>query len=136
MEELAEDLMTLVQIALLLVGVLAIFFTYVNYRVIVNSHEKEREAMILGNYLLSSDCLTYLNITSLFSEDNLISMKNDPSCLKYPSFFVSVEILNSNPQQIWEFSKDISTFEGSSEINVAVRLNTGEVKQALMAVNV
>jgi len=134
MMELTEDFLKLLQIALVVVGVLAIFFSYINYNVIVEARGAEREALILGNSLLSSNCLTYSDTKSLFSEDKLINMQYDPSCLKkqYPYGAVKI-ILDSSTWII-----DIGSFDlgGEAKFNVAVRKTTGEIKPALMIVKV
>ena len=128
--ELTEDFLKLLQIALVVVGVLAIFFSYINYNIIVEAREAEREALILGNSLLSSNCLTYSDIKSLFSEDKLINMQSDPSCLKkqYPYGAVKVEQ--------WQFEIGSFNLGGEAKFNVAVRKTTGEIKPALMTVKV
>jgi hypothetical protein len=136
MMELTEDFLKLIQIALIVVGALSIFFTYVTYNIIIRSNEAEREALVLGNALLSSDCLIYSDTRSLFSQDKLINMGSDPSCLKYPYGSVTVELVNAIPPHYWSFKIKDPVLDGEADFSVAVRLNTGEIKQALMKVKV
>jgi len=134
--ELTEDFLKLLQIALVVVGVLAIFFSYINYNIIVEARGAEREALILGNSLLSSDCLTYSDTKSLFSEDKLINMQSDLSCLKkqYPYGAVKIELNDLTSK--WQI--DIGSFDlgGEAKFDVVVRMNSGIIKPALMVVKV
>ncbi|MEM3609832.1 MAG: hypothetical protein QW076_02915 [Candidatus Anstonellales archaeon] len=133
--EITEDFLKLIQIAIIVVGVLAIFFEYVNYNVIVNKNEAAREALVLGNALLTSNCLTYSNTPSLFSEEKLNTMSSDSSCFKYAYGNVTVILLNDSKQ--WSFViNDTNILNGIEKFYVAVKLNTGEVKQAIMVVEV
>ena len=61
MEELSEDFLKLLQMALLVVGVLSIFFIFISYNFTVSSNEADREAYVLGDALLSEKCLTYMS---------------------------------------------------------------------------
>ena len=47
MMELTEDFLKLLQIALIVVGVLAIYFSYISYNVIIDSRGAEREAIMI-----------------------------------------------------------------------------------------
>jgi len=137
MMDLTENFLKLIQIALVVVGALALFFSYINYNITVDARSAEREALILGNALLSSDCLTYSDTKSLFSEDKLINMQTDSSCLKkqYPYGNVKVELQDSTAK--WQIDIGPTNLGGESKFNVAVRNATsGIIKPALMTVYV
>ena len=53
--ELTEDFLKLLQIGFIVTGVLAIFFTYISYDVIVSANQAERNAISLGNSLLDNN---------------------------------------------------------------------------------
>jgi len=132
MMELTEDFLKLLQIAFIVTGVLAIFFTYVQYNIFVTQNRAEREAIILGNFLLSSEYLTYSNTKSLFSEEKLESI--DPSSFNYPYGSVKVGLLEDIGIGPWEFEIETSDLGGKADFTVAVKLKTGEIKIASMSV--
>lgn len=135
MMKLSEFFSKLLQIALIVVGVLAIFFTYVSYNIIISQSEAEREATILGNSLLSSDCLIYSNTKNLFSDEKLDNMVADSSCFKYPYGVVEIGLLDLTNN--WVFEIGTTDLGGEREFDVAVRNSiTGERKPALMVVRV
>lgn len=139
MMELTEDFLKLLQIAVVVVGVLGLYFSYVSYNVTVSTREAQRGALMLGNSLLSSDCLTYYDIKSLFSEEKLNDSQNDPSCLKreYPYGLVEVDLQDSSvsPNK-WQFAIGSDNMGGESTTIVAVKMNSGEIKPAYMVVKV
>ena len=133
--DLTENFLKLIQIALVVVGVLAIYFSYINYNITVDARSAEREALILGNNLLSDDCITY-GTKSLFSEDKLNNMLLVASCLKkqYPYGAFKVELLDLTKK--WEVGIGSTNLNGEAKFNVVVRTTTGEIKPALMMVYV
>jgi len=136
MMEITEDFLKLIQIAFIVTGVLAIFFTYIQYNIFVSQDRAEREAVILGNSLLSDDCLTYSNTRGLFSEEKIENA--NPSCFNYPYGSVTIELLEDIGIEPWNFEvgEDVK-LHGESEIFVAVKLKTtGEIKAAKMMVEV
>ena len=137
MMELTEDFLKLLQIAIVVVGVLALYFSYIGYNVTVESRTAERDALIIGNSLLSSDCLTYLGTKSLFSEDKLVNVQSDPSCLQrnYPNGTIKVQLQDLSSK--WQFTIGPSNLGGETKLSVAVKMSgTGEVKPANMVVKV
>lgn len=136
MMELTEDFFKLLQIALVVVGVLAIYFSYVSYNVIVETRSAEREALLIGNTLLSSDCLTYSDTKSLFSEDKLNDMQSDSTCLKKQYVYGNISIELQDKSNNWQINLGSSNLGGENKIYVAVRLNSGVVEPALMSVTV
>lgn len=135
--EITEDFLKLLQIALIVVGVLAIYFSYMSYNITVDARKGERDAIILGNTLLSSDCLTYSDTQSLFSEDKLNNIQADSTCLskQYPFGAVNVELQDLSKK----WSIDLGPFDMGSDVTLAVAVinsTTGEIKPASMLVKV
>ncbi len=134
--DLTENLLKLIQIAIIVVGVLAIYFSYISYNITIDARSAERGALILGNSLLSNDCITY-GTKSLFSEDKLNDMLSDASCLEkqYPYGAFKVELLDFTEK--WEISIGSTSLNREAKFNVAVEyVTTGEIKPALMTVYV
>lgn len=136
MMEFTEDFLKLVQIALVVVGALSIFFTYVSYNILIKTNEANREATLLGNILLASDCLTYQNNVGLFEESKLIAMSANSSCLKYPYGSVSIDLVDVIPSQNWDFEVNAPVLNGEENFYISVKLNDGKVEKALMVVKV
>ena len=136
MMDLTENFLKLLQIAVIVVGVLALYFTYIGYNVKVEARTGERSAVVLGNFLLSSNCLTYGDTTSLFSEDKINNMMVDSSCIKnsYPYGSVNINIIKSTKK--WTFNLGTANVGGEAEFDVAVKMSSGEVNLAQMVVDV
>lgn len=136
MMELTEDFLKLLQIALIVVGVLAIYFSYVTYNVTVDARTAERDSLEIGNSLLSSSCLTYLDTNGLFSEEKLDSIQSDSSCLErvYSNFSAEVDLQGSVTK--WQFSVGTPGSSGTTTLSVAVKMSSGEVKPASLVVKV
>jgi hypothetical protein len=130
MMELTEDFLKLLQIAFIVTGVLAIFFTYIQYNIFVNQDKAQREAIIFGNYLLTSDCLTYENTKGLFSEGNLDTAY--PACFNYNQGKITVELLDGTDS--WEYEITEPSMGGEANFIVSVRLTNSNVKAAKMTV--
>jgi len=132
MKGFSELFFRLLQLAFFVGGALAIFFTFLSYNITVYASGAEREAFILGNTLLSSQCLTESDTKGLFSEQKLEDMETDSSCLNYPNGNVIVKLLDSSDE--WNFV--LGTFDKGKEatFSVSVKLNSGEVKPANMVV--
>jgi len=129
MMELTEDFMKLLQISITVVGVLALFFTYIQYNIIVTQDQAEREAAIFGNYLLKSSCLTYQDTKSLFSEEKLNTVNKE--CFNYHRGEITVELLDGTKS--WTYEITSPSMGGKAEFIVSVRQSTG-IKAAKLTV--
>jgi len=140
MEELSEDFLKLLQLAILVVGVLSIFFIFISYNFTVLSNEAQREAHVLGDALLSDVCLTYTSdnkpVKALFTENKLDAAQSDPSCVKYPNGRIDILILDCGGYPNCDWSINIGPHDiGEQAIfHVAVRLDSDDVKLARMTV--
>jgi hypothetical protein len=132
MMELTENFIKLLQLALVVTGVLSIFFTYIQYNLLVNQDQAGREAIILGNYLLDNKCLTYHGMKSLFDEAKLETAT--AGCFNYPHGSFKVELLDSSADK-WSFEITENKRGGTASFTVSVMMkDTGEVKPARMTV--
>ena len=125
----------LLHLAIIVVGVLAIFFSYIEYNIFIETRESEREALLVGNSLLSNDCLTYANTKSLFSEDKLNNIYSASTCLKqqYPYGNITITLGSTT----WIIEIEDSSLGGEASFPVMIRNSiTGERKLALMVVKV
>lgn len=129
MMELSEDFLKLLQIAIIVVGVLAIFFTYIQYNILVIEDKAGREAIVLGNYLLKSNCIAYENTKGLFSEEKLNNL--DVACLDYDRGFITINLLDET--RAWTFKISDPTLGGVADFYVSVKMGE-EVKPAKMVV--
>lgn len=138
MMDLSELLIKLMQLSLMVVGILIIFFMFISYNVNVYNEDLEREAYVLGDYLLSSRCLTEMDnsnvIKSLFLETKIDAVKNDPSCINYENGNISIKILNCVPPPNcdWNFElKPGATYQNkSAQFIVAVKRTDGSIVPA------
>ena len=62
MKGITGEFVKLLQIAITIGGILAIFFIFIQYDIEYTYHEKEREAYRLADALLGSKCLTELDL--------------------------------------------------------------------------
>lgn len=135
MFELTEDFLKLLQIAFTVVGLLAIFLTFITYNITIIHDEASREAFILGNSILSSDCITD-GTKGLFIESKLDTV--DPLCFNYDKG--AIEITISETAQTWNFNLgDASIGATSPPFDVIVKLDvtgSGEVKIGEMVVRI
>ena len=129
MMELTEDFIKILQIIIAIIGALAIFLIFVNYNIIVNFNEAERNALLLGDALLGSKCLADIDlngnaIKGLFLEEKLNSIAIDKSCLssKYKFGKITVEADETWEIELGEDKKTVKT-----TLAVAVKKTTGEV---------
>jgi transketolase N-terminal domain/subunit len=135
MMDLSENFLKLLQIALTVTGVLAIYFTFVSYNVTVQSNTASREAIILSNYLLSSGCITYSETKSLFSEDKLDSMVANSKCLKDQNLHGAIDVTVDGLGKSWSINiGDYANTGDKSQVNVAIKMSNGEVKTGVLTV--
>lgn len=133
MMELTEDFIKLLQLALVITGVLSIFFTYIQYNLFVNQDEAGREAIILGNYIMDNKCLTYQGMKSLFDEAKLDTA--DATCFNYPYGSFKVEFLDVSVTKSWSIMLyDMKRGSSAKFIVSVVMKDTGEVKPARLTV--
>jgi len=135
MMELTEDFLRALQLALFIIGVLAIFFIFISYSITVYASDAEKRVFVLGNILLSSPCLTDSNVKSLFSNKKLDQMVIDSSCINYPDGSVSVTLLDGSTS--WIFNFGTSTLGKKARFAVNVKnMTTSEIKPAEMVVTI
>jgi len=131
--ELTQTFIKLVQIALVVVGALAIFFTYISYEITVYRNDANREVYILGNALMSSSCLTD-GIKGLLTQSKIDSMVADSSCFKYPIGKVTISSTFYTPAVTIDLgSADI---EEEAEFDILIRLNSGQIEPGEMVVTI
>ena len=101
MMELPETFLKLIQLALIAIGVLSIFFLFITYNVDVISNQGQREINLLGNTLLSNSCLTDIGdgkpIKGLFLQSKLQACSATP-CINYPEGKITVTLLDGSGQ--------------------------------------
>jgi len=135
--EITEDFLKILQLAVIILGVIGIFFTYIYYNVIVNSESKQREAVVLGDALLGSTCLTetYFNtpMKGLFLESKLDSFST--SCVNFPDGQVNIKLLDGSKSWSFQFSSTLSGIS-TSPYYVAVKLSSGRIVPARLDVTV
>lgn len=136
MMDLTENFLKLLQLALIVVGVLAIYFSFISYNITIQERSVERDVMILGNFLLSNDCLTYSDTKSLFDEDKLIDKTNTEDCLRQQYLFGLVDVELQDESEKWLIEITTPTTGKKEEFNVVVRMNSGESKSAIMVVKI
>jgi hypothetical protein len=135
MMDLSENFLKLLQIALLVTGVLALYFNFVSYNVTVQTNANDREAIILSNYLLSSSCLTYSGTKSLLSEKSLTSMQSNSKCLKDQNVHGTITVSLDSSSTAWAINiGDYANTGSSSEVSVDVRTLSGETKTGKLTV--
>jgi len=136
MFDMSENLLTLIQIALVVIGVLGLYFSFIGYNITVQARDVEREAMIIGNFLLSSSCLTYSDTKSLFDETKLDNMKADSSCLQQQHLFGVVIVNLDGSSKNWPIEITPIVTGKTADFIVAVRMNSGETRIATMVVKI
>jgi hypothetical protein len=115
--EVTETFLTFIQIALVIIGALAIYFTNINYTIIVHANDLNREANVLGNALMSSDCLTN------GEKGLLVQSKIDnfaASCFGYTSGIV--EITAGNYVRVLTLGP--AALQGEAELDVLVQMDS------------
>lgn len=91
MMDLSELLTKLMQLGIMVIGILIIIFMFISYSVNVYHEDTERQAYVLGDYLLSSKCLAETDISgnvikSLLSEARISAIASSPPpspCINY-----------------------------------------------------
>jgi hypothetical protein len=142
MEELSDDFIKLVQMGLLVVGVLSIFFIFISYNFNVLSNDAEREAYTLGDALLSDVNLAYMGngipVKALFLESKLNAVEADSTVIKYPNGKIDIVLLecSGNPNCDWSIVIGPSSKGAQAFFYVAIRMNSGNIKMASMTVNI
>ena len=143
MMDLSELLTKIMQLSLMVVGILIIFFMYISYNVNISNEDLVRQAHVLGDYLLSSRCLTEMDgnnvIKSLFSETKLDNIVIDHSCINYENGNITIKVLNcvSPPTCEWNFElKAGATYANkNATFIVAIKRTDGSIVPANVTVN-
>jgi hypothetical protein len=125
--ELTATFVKLVQIGLVIVGALAIFFTFVEYEIFVHENSLERESYLLGNAVLSSNCFTN-GVKGVLVQSKLENFVI--SCFKYPGKFTVTST---------SYSKEIelipkSSYSQSVVFNAVIELESGDIEPAQLEV--
>lgn len=92
--ELTATFVKLLQIGIVIIGALAIFFTYIQYEIDVYQSSIERDTYFLGNALLSSNCLTD-GTKGVLIQSKIENF--DSSCFVYPGKFKVTSASYSSP---------------------------------------
>jgi len=134
--EFTQTFIKLIQIALVMIGALSIYFTYVSYEITVHSNDANREAYILGNALMSSSCLTD-GTKGLLIESKINSLTpNDPAkCINYPNGNIEIKWgATTKPIDIGS-----ATAGKSAEFDILIKLDVtggGAIEEGKMTVSV
>lgn len=133
--ELSETFIKFIQIAILILGTLAVFFTFIEYEIIVAQNSVEREVQVLGNALLSSSCLND-GVKGVFTQTKLDIMAISSACLKYSKGRMEVNVVSPPPELSSGWVIEFGPYDIGEErsYDVIVRLNSGDVKAGSMKV--
>ena len=120
--ELTSTFIKLVQIALMILGALAIFFTYVTYEITVYRNDVNREAYVLGNALLASPCLNN-GIKGIILESKIAGLDY---CFDYPTGEIDI-ITQSFSRTVVLGAEPLLGGENKAEFDIIVILEgTGQ----------
>jgi hypothetical protein len=115
MSELTEDFLKMIQIALVVVGVLSIFFIFIQYNIALQYSYARNEALMLGDYSLSSDCLAEASAETGHIMKAVLSKSKienyEDGCIKYPVGYLRITTLDKT------FTKTIIIGQTASEEN-------------------
>lgn len=141
MMELSEEFVKLMQIGLMVIGLLAIFIIFISYNVNLEHNKSEREAYVLGEYLLGSKCLASTDssgnaIKSMFNETKLDNIVVDHSCIKYSSGKIEVNLIDLSKNWVFELKNGATYIGKNATFIVSVKTNAGDIKPAQMTVTV
>ncbi len=138
--ELTEDFLKLLMIGVAVVGILGIFFIFVQYNIIIEFDGQKRDAIAFGDTLLANPCLaqeeivngkTYLK-KGLLSEDKLDD--DVINCINNGLGKVTITYLDNSKSWPFEFSEPVS------EINIIyftyIEDSDGVVKMSSMEVKI
>jgi hypothetical protein len=134
MMDLSENLLKLIQIALIVVGVLSIYFNFVDYNITVQAKTNERQAISISNFLLSSSCLTFEDTKSLFDESKLDDQDGTIQCIKESYIEAYVQIKLDGSSESWSFDSGYSNTGDQSSTNVIVMTTSGAQRPAILVV--
>ena len=131
---MTETFLNLLQIAFIVVGLLAIFLTFVVYNVTIVSDESSRKAFVLGNSIISSNCITD-GRKGVFLESKLNTVNK--ACFNADEGSITITVLGTG--QNWNFDLGGSDQSSSPNFNVLVKLDVtggGSVKIAKLVVKI
>ena len=129
--ELTATFVKLVQIGLVVVGALAIFFTYINYEIMVYQSSVERESYLLGNSLMASNCFTD-GTKGLFIQSKLDFLQKN--CFLYPGKF---KIISASFEGEYELVPKASYSEKpTATFDALIKLSSGITEPAKLEVYV
>lgn len=141
--ELTEDFLKMLSIAISVVGILGIFFIFLQYNIVVEVDETHRAAVSLGDSLLANPCLTEIEIINgkeypikgLFSESKLDSYAD---CINYDRGDITIKYLDSS--KTWDISLSTGTVSTESltaqtTYFISIKNVDGHVKMASMVVS-
>ena len=148
--ELTEDFLAMLIIAITIVGILGIFFIFIQYNIIICYDSEHREAIAFGDILLASSCLaeeeiingkTYLK-KGLFLEEKL--NEDVEECINYNKGKIIITYLDGGTS--WEYSFPNTNVKktscsgeeggGTTTYFVAIKDSDGIVKMASMEVEI
>ncbi|MBU3904564.1 MAG: hypothetical protein KJ906_00235 [Nanoarchaeota archaeon] len=152
--ELTEDFLKLITIAIAIVGVLSIFFIFIQYNVIICYEDSHKTAVVLGDTLLSNGCLVETDVSGypikgLFLESKINSLKTggEGACdIKSDAGTITIQLLeNLDTENLWIYTigpslgRVVSTEkcvakDATANYVVAIKMIDGEVKLANMKV--
>ena len=127
--ELTATFVKLVQIGLVIIGALAIFFTYINYEIMVYQSSAERESYVLGNSVLTSSCFTD-GIKGLLIQRKLENY--DRTCFPYPGKFKVTS--TSFQAEIELVQKSSYSTTPTATFDALVKLDSGIIEPAKLEV--
>jgi len=127
--ELTETFIKLIQVGLVIVGALAIFFTYVSYELTAHTNDARREAYILGNAIMSSDCFTD-GVKGLLVQSKINNAV--VSCFDYTKG--KIQIKSTTVDQTIMFGSGATPNGIEEDFNILIKLNDGSIENGKLKV--
>jgi len=133
--ELTEDFIKLLTIAIGIVGVLAIFFIFIQYNILIGYSSAHRESLVLGDSLIINPCIVELD-SSGYPIKGLLSKKlldnYAEGCMKYNRGEIKI-VLEDEP---YEKIIKLGPNTGSSRTTypIAIKMDLGDVKIGFLEV--
>ncbi|MDD5416910.1 MAG: hypothetical protein PHU12_02955 [Candidatus Aenigmarchaeota archaeon] len=138
MSELAEDFMKMIHISVIVIGILAIFFVFIQYNIILHYSYSKKEVLTFGDSLLASKCLAVETdlgtLKAVFDEEKLNS-DNLAECIKYNEGVIKI-YKKQETEPNWTIELG-STDKGSdANFNIGIKQADGTIIPGEMVVSI